>query len=129
MLFKELNTKNEDLKLNLKKIYKNLPKEEKIRNKVVITFSSTWISQLENCVEDLYLMSKTLKELFVFASNSKLYNDSNEILTAKRLENFAYQVCDKTYLKEDNGPYENLRLLLNLKIFSLKLNILIIEIL
>ncbi len=91
-----------------------MPKEEKIKNKVVISFSSVWIGQLEKCVQDLYLMFKTLKELFVLASNSKLFNDSSELLTAKRLENFAYQVCDRTYLKEDNGPYENLRLLIKI---------------
>ena len=109
LLFKELNTKNEDLKLNFKKIYKNLPKEEKIKRKVVLSFSVGWIGQLENCVQDLYLMAKTLKELFVLAYNSKLFNDSGDVLTAKKLEGLAYQVCDKTYLKEDNGPYENLR--------------------
>ena len=109
LLFKELNTKNEELKISLKKIHKNLPKEEKIRNKVILSFSSVWIGQLENCIQDFFLISKTLKELFALAMNSKLFNDSNELLTAKKLENFAYQVCDKIYLKE-----ETIRILMTL---------------
>lgn len=30
-------------------------------------------------------------------------------LTAKKLEDLSYQACDKVYLVDDNGPYENLR--------------------
>ncbi len=30
-------------------------------------------------------------------------------LTAKKLEDLAYQACDKVYLIDDSGPYENLR--------------------
>ena len=30
-------------------------------------------------------------------------------MTAKKLEDLAYQACDKVYLIDDNGPYENLR--------------------
>lgn len=37
------------------------------------------------------------------------HKDSFEALSGKKLESFAYQACDKVYLKEDNGPYENLR--------------------
>jgi len=35
--------------------------------------------------------------------------DTADGFSAKKLENFAYQACDKIYNKEDNGPYDNLR--------------------
>ena len=48
--------------------------------------------------------------------------DTADGFSAKKLENFAYQACDKIYNKEDNGPYDNLRwnftqqeILLNIK--------------
>lgn len=31
------------------------------------------------------------------------------MMTAKHIEELAYQACDKVYLKDDNGPYENLQ--------------------
>lgn len=30
-------------------------------------------------------------------------------MSAKHIEELAYQACDKVYIKDDNGPYENLR--------------------
>ena len=37
------------------------------------------------------------------------FKESVDGFSAKKLENFAYQACDKVYSKDDNGPYDNLR--------------------
>jgi hypothetical protein len=64
------------------------------------------------------MASKTLKELNHLAINSQAQFGTNEAtsvnslensISAKKLEDLAYQASDKVYLVDDNGPYDNLR--------------------
>ena len=54
---------------------------------------------------------KTIFKYLLFWKNKFLLQDTTDGFSAKKLENFAYQACDKIYNKEDNGPYDNLRLI------------------
>ena len=113
-LLRELSCHNEELKIFLKKALKRLPKEDNSSEKKIILNIPVELRQsLENCINNFYMVCKTLKELNNLASNSYSFITANDTvettLTAKKLEDLAYQACDKVYLIDDNGPYENLR--------------------
>lgn len=111
-LLRELSCHNEEMKIFLKKALKSLPREENSEKKIILNIPSELRKNLESCINDFYMVCKTLKELNNLASNSYTFNvnEANETsLTAKKLEDLAYQACDKVYLIDDNGPYENLR--------------------
>ncbi len=41
--------------------------------------------------------------------SSRQASSENSSLTAKKLEQLAYQACDKIFNRDDNGPYDNFR--------------------
>lgn len=109
LLFKEIVCKNDELKTSLKKIQRNLPNREDLKK--ILLLPDDFLCDLESLIENLNLVCQTLKQIYQLASNSKIFSSSDDLepLTGKKLENFAYQACDKVYVKDDNGPYENLR--------------------
>ena len=130
ILLKNVSIFNDTLKVTLKKVQKNLPKtEEEAVNQLVpssselskkkskLALPSEVKSDLESACEDFYKLAKTVRELHNMASNVAVSmeaggfssNDADRILTSKKLEYLAFQACDKVYVKEDNGPYENIK--------------------
>lgn len=113
-LLRELNCNNEELKnflIYFKQALKNIPRDENSDKKITLNLPVDLQKQLENCINNFYMVCKSLKELNNLASNSSFSGQetSETSLTAKKLEDLAYQACDKVYLIDDNGPYENLR--------------------
>ena len=111
-LLRELSCNNEELKIFLKKAIKRIPREDDSERKIILNLPEDLQKQLENCINNFYMVCKTLKELNYLATNSHTFmvSETTETnLTAKKLEDLAYQACDKVYLIDDNGPYENLR--------------------
>jgi dynactin 1 len=87
-----------------------LPKEEKLQNKIVLNFPSEYLTELEASFTNFHLISRSLKELYSLAISSRhASSDSASALTAKKLEQLAYQACDKIFNRDDNGPYDNFR--------------------
>lgn len=128
ILLKNVSVFNDTLKMTLKKIHKNLPKlDDDVSNQMVpssemskkkskLALPSEVKSDLETACEDFYKLAKTIRELHNMASNAtvsleagRFSNDADRILTSKKLEYLAFQACDKVYVKEDNGPYENIK--------------------
>ena len=128
ILLKNVSVFNDTLKITLKKVQKNLPKaedenqmvpssSEMSKKKSKLALPPEVKSDLESACEDFYKLAKTIRELHNMASNVSVSmeaggftsNDAERILTAKKLENLAFQACDKVYVKEDNGPYENIK--------------------
>ncbi|RNA32395.1 dynactin subunit 1 isoform X4 [Brachionus plicatilis] len=109
LLFKEIMCKNDELKASLKKAQRNLPNRDD--QKKILTLPSDFLTDLDNLIENLSLVCQTFNQIYHLASNSKMFSSSDDFepLVGKKLENFAYQACDKVYVKDDNGPYENLR--------------------
>lgn len=75
---------------------------------------------IETALDNYFKLSKVLRELYNMCSNLTISMengtsglDADRILTSKKLENLAFQACDKIYLKEDNGPYDNIRSSIN----------------
>jgi dynactin 1 len=125
-LLRELHLNNEELKVYLKKTLKRIPKQDN-KSKIILNLPNDLQKQLEQSINQFYMVSKTLKELNYLAINSQtIYGggsssssntneqsisstSENNSLSAKKLEDLAYQACDKVYLVDDNGPYDNLR--------------------
>lgn len=109
LLFKEIACKNEELKSSLKKIQRNL--SDKDAMKKVLALPGDFLAELDSLIENFNLVCQTFNQIYLLVSNSKIFSSSDDLepLSGKKLENFAYQACDKVYLKDDNGPYENLR--------------------
>ncbi|CAF0807877.1 unnamed protein product [Brachionus calyciflorus] len=112
LLFREISCKNDEIKASLKKLQRNMPIRDSEKSKNVLIFPNEFLNEFENSIENFNLISKSLKELYNLASNSKIFSSTNETfepMSGKKLESLAYQACDKIYIKDDNGPYENLR--------------------
>ncbi len=111
-LLTELKNNNEELKVFMRNALKRLS-DEKNSKMIVICLPEDLRSQLEKSIVNFYKISKTLKELNYLTVSSSEYNTNESTgeggLTAKKLEDLSYQACDKVYLIDDNGPYENLR--------------------
>jgi dynactin 1 len=101
-------------------VYRNLPKEEKLLNRIVLNFPNEYLSALDTSFANFHLISRSLKELYSLAMSSRLSSSesasalsssssSSSLLPAKKLEQLAYQACDKIFNRDDNGPYENFR--------------------
>ena len=91
-----------------------MPKEEKLQNKVVLNFPAEYLAQLEDSFTNMHLISRSLKELYYLAVASKSVSIeggalSGDLFSAKRLEQLAYQACDKVFNRDDSGPYDNFR--------------------
>ncbi len=90
----------------MKKINRLIPTDE---NKILI-FSTQIIDTIDNCIKNLYRLSKALHGICTEALTSTTFlSETNDGIPSKTLEELAYQVCDKIYLNDDSGPYENLR--------------------
>ena len=139
ILLKDVATFNDTLKLTTKKIQKNLPKlddeqqqsqqqqQQTGANSSVVTMTASEVGtkrkiaigddvrkSIETALDDYFKLSKVLRELYNMCSNLTISmesgtSDADAKLTSKKLENLAFQACDKVYLKEDNGPYDNIR--------------------
>ena len=86
ILLKEIACKNDDLKAMLKKLLKNIPKDEKLNNKMTINFPDESLAELEACLFNYQLITKTLRELFGLISNAKMFLNSGKIIFEAKLE-------------------------------------------
>ena len=60
------------------KLLKNIPKDEKLNNKMTINFPDDSLSELEACLINYQLITKTLRELFGLISNAKMFLNSGK---------------------------------------------------
>ena len=109
MLFKEIFNLNEEVKVSIKKLNRFIPNDEKKQ----LLFDHTMISKIDELIKHIYKLAKFL-HLMSAESVSALSifpneNSKDEGLPSKKLEDLAYQVCDKVFLNDDSGPYENIR--------------------
>jgi dynactin 1 len=106
MLFREILFRIDEIRSLLKKLQRNLPKEEKLLSKIELNFPQRMITEIETLFNNFHLISTSLKEIYSSLNDTLI---SNESLSAKRLESLAYQACDKVFSKQDNGPYNNFK--------------------
>jgi len=108
-LLRELGCNNEEMKTFLKKALRLLSQEKADEKRLVLVLPEDLHERLEQFIDGFYKISKSLKELNYLANNSFEIDLAEGGLTAKKLEDLAYQACDKVYLIDDSGPYDNLR--------------------
>lgn len=89
-----------------------MPKEEKLKKKIVLNFPKEKLAELDASFSNFHLIYRTLKELYSLAKSSEPTSSDHQLLiSAKKLEQLAYQANESAYKRDDdNGPYENLRL-------------------
>jgi hypothetical protein len=55
-----------------------MPKDEKLNSKMTISFPDESLSDLDACLTNYHLISKTLRELFCLISNAKMFLNSGK---------------------------------------------------
>jgi hypothetical protein len=105
MLFKEIFNLNEEIKSSIKKLNKFIPKDEKKR----LIFSQSMIVKIDELIKHIYKLAKFLHLMSIESTSTLSIFPSDGGLPSKKLEDLAYQVCDKVFLNDDSGPYENIR--------------------
>ena len=71
-----------------------MPKDDKLTNKMTISFSNESLTDLESCLVNYQLISKTLRELFGLISNAKMFLNNGK----SRITTF---VLGEKYIKND----------------------------
>ena len=109
MLFKEIFNLNEEIKSSIKKLNRFIPKDEK----KILLFNQDMLNKIDDLIKHLFKLAKFLHLMFNESTNviSIFPNEvtKDDGLPPKKLEDLAYQICDKVYLNDDSGPYENIR--------------------
>ena len=59
-----------------------MPKDDKLTNKMTISFSNESLTDLESCLVNYHLISKTLRELFGLISNAKMFLNNGKSMNA-----------------------------------------------
>ncbi|XP_041368819.1 dynactin subunit 1-like isoform X2 [Gigantopelta aegis] len=118
ILLRDLETCNNDTRMCARKIKRRLPQE----GSAIVT-PLKFVKEIQDLLLDssrnITNVSKTLAlvahgamqqaSIMTEAHPNKEFSDA-EGLMPKKMEELAYQAVDKIYSKEDNGPYECLRL-------------------
>jgi len=68
-----MQSKIEAIKINLKKLMKNLPNMDKIESKRIVSLSSELLKLLLNGEEQFSLISRTIRELYNLTVSSKTF--------------------------------------------------------
>lgn len=109
-LFKEIYNLNEETKNVVKKLNRLIPKNEKkqvILDQNLLQSIDEFIKYMNKLAKLLHIIcTEALSMITLFGSdNSK--EDAG--LAPKKLEDLAYQACDKVFINDDSGPYESIR--------------------
>lgn len=70
---REMQSKIEAIKIQLKKLLKNLPNTEKLDNKRIVNLSSELLKSFLNGEEQFSLISRTIRELYNLTVSSKSF--------------------------------------------------------
>lgn len=115
VLFKEIYNSNEDIKLLFKKLHKLIPTDEK----KLLLLNTEFIQMINSCIKSSFSLVKVLNLMCTNANdNSLIVNENNDGISAKKLEDLAYQACDQVYFRDDTGPYDNMRYVILNKILN-----------
>jgi hypothetical protein len=76
ILFKEIACKNEENKQSLKKLQRGLLKDEKLVNKIAVNLPVAFIGELDQSLNNYFLLIRTLKELYTLISNYKILSSN-----------------------------------------------------
>ncbi|XP_071090432.1 dynactin subunit 1-like isoform X3 [Haliotis cracherodii] len=109
ILLRDLETCNNDARMCARKIKRRLPQE----GSAIITplmFGKEVIELLQSCTKNVSRVAKSLIHIASGGMQQASVMTDAEGLMPKKLEELAYQATDRVYGKEDNGPYECLRL-------------------
>lgn len=95
----------------LKQLSKQLPENDSNSAPKILVLSKELNEEIDTLIREMHILVRVLIEICREAASSTtmMAAEGSEGLTAKKLEDFAYQACDKFYPKDDTGPYENLR--------------------
>ncbi|XP_064610266.1 dynactin subunit 1-like isoform X3 [Liolophura sinensis] len=120
ILLRDLETCNTDTKTCARKIRRRLPQQEGSATATPLMYPKEIKDLLMDCGSNVIRVAKVLQLVGIGAMQQahlmtggrydlEFYEDSDGIMP-KKMEEIAYQSTDKVYRKEDNGPYECLRL-------------------
>ena len=109
ILMRDLETCCNDSKTCARKIKRRLPQKQ--GPATPLNFGKDVQDLLSEAGKNITRVSKALQYTAAGAmQQAALLTDSEGLLLPKKIEEMAYQATDKVYGKEDNGPYETLRM-------------------
>lgn len=106
ILFKDIVTFNDDIKMFMKKVRRRMPQEGQ---KQILNFGKEVQDNLRRCGNDMARVVRTINELAHSAMQQLAVLPDADGLPAKKIEELAFQASDKIYTTDDNGPFESLR--------------------
>jgi len=120
-LFKDLDICNNDCKQFIKKIRRRIPPTsrqgmigEKSSGAATLLFDATIQESFMSCADQVHKIVMALQDMSRAAQQEAAIHSSpdagGEGLTKKQMEEVAFKSSDKTFGKEDQGPFESLKL-------------------
>ncbi|ELT87630.1 hypothetical protein CAPTEDRAFT_161353 [Capitella teleta] len=109
ILLRDVENCSNEIKMAARKIKRRIPVQDPGSSATPLSFSSEVQDELTSCSVGMTNIVRVLQEISKAAIQQLATLAEGQGLQPKKIEELAFQFCDRIYGKDDSGPYDTLR--------------------